>query len=495
MPLNLITDPWISVLARDGTRRTIAPWQMADRELDRPNWPRADLDLACTELLIGLVFLADPPLHDEDWRDPRAPDPDRLRKKLIPYAPAFDLLGEGPRFGQELGGLEGEALPPDALFIDSAGASTAKNNADLMARRGRYDALDPALAAMALHALQSQAPSGGAGNRTSMRGGGPMVTLVDPGRGLWEMVWANVPHGAPAPMEALPWMRPTRVSQAKGSERYPQDGHPVEAFFGMSRRLRLVSDEAGRITGVVQKPWGVNYAMWAHPLTPHYRMKAGAELLPKHPRAGRFGYRQWLGVTVRAEQPELAEQARSLRNWGERGGGEAVRVLVAGWSMDNMKPRDFLWAQEPLLRLSPEAEERLRGMIEAADRARSVLRAALVPVVAEGSPREALLEEFYLVTEGDFLSRARALAAEAPDFEAVMRGWLDDMRGTALSLFDARAVPGLHEAAPGKAEAIVAARRNLGAAFAGRTETGGKAGGKMFGALNLPVPTKREKAE
>ena len=110
------------------------------------------------------------------------PDPDRLRERLTPYMPAFELSGEGPRFLQDFDPLEGKPNPPDMLFIDSAGQQTARNNADLMVRRGRYDALSPSLAAMALYTLQAHAPAGGSGNRTSMRGGGPMVTLVDPHR-------------------------------------------------------------------------------------------------------------------------------------------------------------------------------------------------------------------------------------------------------------------------------------------------------------------------
>ena len=59
--LNLITDSWIPVRTKAGDRRTIAPWQMADPTIDRPDWPRADLNLGCYEFLTGLTFLADPP--------------------------------------------------------------------------------------------------------------------------------------------------------------------------------------------------------------------------------------------------------------------------------------------------------------------------------------------------------------------------------------------------------------------------------------------------
>ena len=183
MSLNLIADAWIPVRCTNG-RRLIRPDQIAEADVLFPDWPRADLNIACLELLIGLVYLADPALEVEDWADRQA-DPEHLRAALAPLAPAFDLGGDGPRFLQDIERFEtanakAEINAPDMLFIDSAGGNTAKNNADLMVRRGRYPRLDPALAAMALYTLQSQAPAGGAGNRTSMRGGGPLVTLAEP---------------------------------------------------------------------------------------------------------------------------------------------------------------------------------------------------------------------------------------------------------------------------------------------------------------------------
>ena len=77
---------------------------------------------------------------------------------MTPLAPAFNLLGAGPRFLQDREPLEGAGNPPDMLFIDSAGDSTAKKNADLMVRRGRYETLSLPLAAMALYTLQAFAP-------------------------------------------------------------------------------------------------------------------------------------------------------------------------------------------------------------------------------------------------------------------------------------------------------------------------------------------------
>jgi CRISPR system Cascade subunit CasA len=484
MSLNLISDPWIPVACADGSRRTIAPWQMAEPGILAPDWPRPDLNIACHELLIGLVYLSDPPANERDWDRRQPPDPARLRDRLAAFAPAFNLLGDGPLFLQDLEPLAGEANPPDMLFIDSAGANTAKNNADLMVHRDRYPALALPLAAMALYTFQAFAPSGGAGNRTSMRGGGPLVTLVDPGQGLWPLVWANVPYGQPASVQSLPWMRATRVSD-KGLETDPPEDalYGPEAFFGMPRRLRLVADDAG-VTGVIQKPWGTSYARWKHPLSPYYRLKPGTEWLPKHPRAGRFGYRNWLGIVAEEAKSDLAELSLSLRDWEGRGGGGSV--IVAGWAMDNMKPRDFTLSVQPLPDLPVEAQDRLACLILGAEAAGVALRGALEPVLAGGEAREAEREAFFAATEARFAKHLAALQAGADP----RADWLDDLRTQALRQFDALAVPGIDQRETDQIERIVTARKFLGLAFAGY----GKQGRAIYEALQLPVPDKKGKA-
>lgn len=481
--LNLITDPWIPVLTTSGPR-VIAPWQITDPAVLRPNWPRADLNVACLELLIGLVRMADPPAHASDWARRRAADPDRLRDRLAAYAPAFNLLGDGPRFMQDRAALEGAANALDMLFLDSAGGQTVRNNADLMVWRDRYPALEPALTAMALYALHAFAPSGGAGNRTSMRGGGPMVTLIQPDGSLWDMIWTNTPDGQPAPIEALPWMRPTVTSET-GRQVFPEQAHPVEAFFGMPRRLRLV-DDGTAITGVVQRPYGTNYAGWDHPLTPYYRLKASEDWLPKHPRAGLFTYRHWLGVIVGgAGDNALTRRAQVLRDWMDRDGGP-VRLLVAGWAMDNMKPRDFIYSTQPLFVLDPMAESAVIGMIEAADQFSLALRSALAPVVAEGEAREALREAFFAETQAAFEQSVQA----AQRGEAVAEGWIAATRRVALRLFEARALPGLADRDVADQRAIVQAHRNLRGSFAGY----GTYGGKAYEAMMLDKPSKKKEA-
>lgn len=485
MTLNLINDAWIPVVDIAGARHVIAPWQMADTDILRPDWPRADLNIACLELLIGLVFLADPSEDIDDWEDRQAPDPERLRNRLEPYAPAFNLTGDGPLFLQDFEELDGDVRSPDMLFIDSSGGNTAKNNADLMVHRDRYQGLSLPLAAMALFTFQAHAPAGGAGNRTSMRGGGPMVTLIDPKEGLWSLVWANVPFGEAGTMNDLPWMKPTRISDHPSKTVEPPQGakFDVEAFFGMPRRLRLISD-GELITGVVQKKNGNNYGVWMHPLSPYYRPKAGEQALPVHPRAGSFVYRQFLGILAQSQNSELAMRAACVADWEERGysKGQKAHVIVAGWSMDNMKPRDFVHSVHPYLKLSETGRQMLAAMVEVADKVAVALWSALEVLLHKGQVRDSEREVFYRETEPTFLNLIQQMVDDGD--AKVGADWMKTLRVQALKQFDRHALPGMDQRSTQDMQAIVSKRTDLVRMLSGS----GKIGAELFSALNLPAP-------
>ena len=470
LSLNLLSDPWLPV-RRDGAQAVIRPCEIAEPSVSRLDWPRDDLNLAGIELLIGLLFLADPPWDDADWHERYdGPDPDRLQTAFAPFAPYFELAGEGSRFLQDRESFEtaakaGNIRPPDMLFLDSAGENAAKHNADLMVRRGRYPSLLLPLAAMALYTLQAFAPGGGAGNRTSMRGGGPMVTLVRPRDGgthsLWRRVWANVPQGQPLSPDqaerALPWLRPTRTSERQQTVT-PDMSHPAEAFFGMPRRLRLVF--GGRsVTGVVQQRYGTNYAGWIHPLSPYYRPKPETEWLPCHPRPGRASYRNWLGLTF-GEGSETRRVARTVDRFQKLTNAPRWEVEAGGWAMDNMKPLDFVLHVYPVFRLDDEAEIRVAQCVEAANAASTALSRALRQAVAIGGRAADLIREaLFTDTEPAFVRAVRAVVAG--DGETVEEAWLATLREVTLSAFDLHAVSALPDRDVARVEQAIAARRAL----------------------------------
>jgi CRISPR system Cascade subunit CasA len=240
-PFSLLTSPWLPVIRRDaatGHRRRdwIRPSDLTDRSGEAPvvalDWRRPDLDAAAREFLIGLLATACPPLDDEDWRERwwEPPTPDELTAAFAPYAEAFVLDGNGPRFMQDREELAGAPVGVSGLLIDNPGQKTVEDNLDLFAKRGRTPALSRAGAAIALYALQSFAPSGGAGHRTSLRGGGPLTTLALPGDSaapLWHTLWLSVPpYDAPAAGDlarVFPWLAPTRTSEDGKAATAPPD--------------------------------------------------------------------------------------------------------------------------------------------------------------------------------------------------------------------------------------------------------------------------------
>ena len=210
-----------------------------------------------------------------------------------------------------------------------------------------------------------------------------------------------------------------------------------------------------------------------------------------HPRAGLFGYRHWLGVL--AEKPGnegLRERAHVLKLWDERRRvmrGDAA-IQVAGWAMDNMKPRDFTHSVQPIVALEPEANDMLIGLVEAAEQAALALRAALEPVLSGGEAREGEREAFYTATEADFRACFSDLKAEVAPVK-VAADWLKALKSHALAQFDALALPGLDQRESDTIERIVQARGRLVGSFVGY----GTYGDKMFGALLMEKPVVKKK--
>jgi len=196
--MNLLQAPWMPVRDARGAREWISPDCLAEPQWRAFDADRPDFNGALAQFAIGLLQTTAPVPDVLAWRKllQTAPDQATLRKWFEPVADAFHLGGSGPRFMQDPDlGDEGVAVNPiGALLIEAPGEQTVKNNADHFIKRGQVNALCPACAAIALFSLQTNAPAGGAGHRTGLRGGGPLTTLVlAPGdASLWQHLWMNV---------------------------------------------------------------------------------------------------------------------------------------------------------------------------------------------------------------------------------------------------------------------------------------------------------------
>jgi len=530
--LNLLEEQWIPVRRASGRSERIAPHEITDRLDSDPvvalDAPRPDFNGALIQFLIGLVQTAWV-RGDEYWdRDEMLwspPGPERLQALFLPLREAFELDGDGPRFMQDLT-LSPADNPTEndvaALLIDFPGAQSIERNTDHFVKRSSGGALCPHCAATALLCLMTNAPSGGAGHRTSIRGGGPLTTLVTyaqigeshPASALWRDVACNVldPHSFHTANSSqaelsnvFPWLRGVEQTMKHSDAVQPLDVHPLQVYWAMPRRIRLqfASRSGGAapepcaicarttdlpIERYVAKNYGLNYkGAWLHPLSPYYRSGANEPLFPVHPQPDGMTYRHWLGWALGSKRagrqivPAAVVQAyRSTRSKGGQ-----VRLRAFGYDMDNMKARCWYEANFPLFDL-PESKQSPAEVSEAiasivgplAAGAESVAQCIRFAVrdawFGNGETRgdlgfvEAI---FWNRTERHFfvlVERAIDLAKEHgrgayDQSEPLRRGWLNVLRLTARCLFDEIAASGNVEAGnPAKlAVAYRALRRHL----------------------------------
>ncbi len=528
--MNLLSDPWLPTRRASGALTRILPSEVTGDLATDPvvaiQWPRADFRIATLEFLIGLIATACPPADEEAWLERwRAPPaPGDLAAAFAPLAHAFNLAAPGPRFMQDLEDLPGAPDLPETLLIEAPGEAARRKNTAFLVKPDRVLRLSRAAAAIALYTLQTYAPAGGRGNLTSLRGGGPLTTLALPGGSqptLWQIIWANVPAGRPARPEDLsrifPWLAPTRTAD-RFPPATPADCHPLQAFWGMPRRIRLdfapnqsalPCDLTGEtdsviVTGWRQRPNGVKYGQWDHPLSAYYKEPKNSQWLPVHPQPDGIGYRHWVGLAIGDAHSRRA--ARSIADWRTRSADlpeqtrSGARLLAAGYDMDNMKARNFVESEMPLPGSDPAhaASQALvaRALIEAAVQANGALRAAVRAARyddktdRDSAPLASLSQSFWSATQDRFfalLETEKGVDGDAA-IATVAPSWHRLLRKTALGLFD-EAAPLDLSAVSRDPRKIVEARRNLVGTFQGR----GAIGSQLFAALGLPLPEGKPK--
>jgi len=249
MQFNLIDEKWIPVKRRDGTSDMITPWEVTDKFEENPmvalNAPRPDFNGALIQFLIGLVQTTAAPENRIEWKQKLRTPPSKkaLMDQFSTVRHAFELGGDGPRFMQDFNKLDAEIGSVGGLLIDTPGEHALKRNTDHFVKRNGVASMCPACCATALFMR-------GQGYRTSLRGGGPLTTLVlgdDRFDTLWHSIWLNVLetniflnmcNKARIALEnKFPWIAKT-IPQAS-----EQDIHPSQYFWAMPRRIKLNLNE------------------------------------------------------------------------------------------------------------------------------------------------------------------------------------------------------------------------------------------------------------
>lgn len=473
--MDLLSDAWLQV--GDGT--WITPSQVGEPQWRDLHAPRPDFRGAVYQFLVGLLQITCAPRDLREWqgRWHAPPDAAELTDAFTPWREAFLLENDGPAFMQDLDlPVEANQLSVLNLLIDAGSDSNRFFNY----HADGQGMCEPCFA-QALLTLQLNAPAGGRGVRTSLRGGGPLTTLLlpeDAHATLWHKLWLNVmPTDALAypPVaeigDVLPWMAPTRTSDggdAMGTMpqlehvREPQHVHPLQAYWSMPRRIRLDPETVDtgdcvicgahgvrRVRHYRTRHGGTNYTgAWRHPLTPYFIDAKGQKppISGKGHLGGR-GYRDWLGLVL-GNDDHLPDAAGVVRHYTSKVRRPGTRLWCFGFAMSNMKALCWYDSTLPVHSveddLRPAFTRHVKQLLDDADGSASVLhrqvKAAWYKRPGDAAPEPAVPQSFWQRSEAPFYAALEQLARIDPDDGAAVaplyRQWLLQTRRLLLVLFD-----------------------------------------------------------
>lgn len=468
--MNLLTDPWLLVRDAQGQMHRISVSSLGDARYVDIVAVRPDFRGAVYQLLIAILQCRIAPVDAAEWRERyrQPPSQAELERVFAPWAEAFVLEADGPAFMQDL------QLAADAnrssvldLLIDAGSDSNLFFN-----KPGAGVGFCASCTAQALFTLQINAPSGGRGVRTSLRGGGPMTTLlvpVDAAATLWQRLWLNVIvtdalnyPAAKSDGSILPWLVPTRTSDGAGAvDTTPESVHPLQAYWSMPRRIRLESSEEDgecAICGAARvrvfrhyrtRHGGTNYTgAWQHPLTPY-------KLDPKHQepplsikgQPGGIGYRDWLGLAMGRNDSQPAA-AQVVTHYQAAIKHPEVRLWCFGYDMNNMKARCWYDSTLPVHVVDEDLRtifiRQVRMLVDIAAEATTALhrqvKSAWFRRPGDVGSEPAIHQSFWQGSEPGFYDTLAELASADLEDDRVLalihRGWLMQVRRIAMNLFE-----------------------------------------------------------
>ena len=483
--MNLINDPWLPIVREDGTKERIAPWQIA--ETDNPvidiDAPRADFRGALYQFLIGLLQTTCAVDDTEEWIElwDDGFSTKKLKVNFSIVANAFELTADensdsAAAFMQDFDLPVSEIKPIAALLIEAPGANTIKNNSDHFIKRDQVNCLCSSCAATALFTLQLNAPSGGAGHRVGLRGGGPLTTLVLPdnnNESLWRKLWLNVLDkenldNAKYACDAsvFPWLATMKTSEKKGSEIFPEHTNSLQMYWAVPRRIRFINNVEAHVCDLCgqsdrvsfreyqTKNYGANYdGQWLHPLTPYwFDPKKKKEPLSFKGQKGGLNYSNWLGLTLQDSSKGdhsakivalfINERASSINQ------STKARLWCFGFDMDNMKARCWYEHQLPVFSLTKNQRESIlnwAGALISCARDTSLMLRKYVKEAWFARPADAkgdmnyISASFWQTTESSFYQMLYQLSqlpenTQFPD--QVYQQWLKTLTQTLFELFD-----------------------------------------------------------
>jgi CRISPR system Cascade subunit CasA len=469
--MDLTKEKWLPVIFSSGEKIKISLSELLDDRIRDVAWPRADFQGAAWQMLIGILQCTVAPEDDDEWEDVwhEGIDAEAWSQGLASLSPALQFGEQKPSFLQSFEPLESDNGTISGLLIDAPGGNTLKLNKDHFVKRGGVEQICPHCALIALFTVQTNSPAGGAGYRVGMRGGGPLTTLVVPQKEdefpLWKKLWLNVLPLDNAPVPArypviFPWLAPTKTSEKAGNLVTPENAHPLQAYWGMPRRIELdfTRTRPGRcdlcgehheqlLLEMRSKNYGVQYDSWLHPFSPYRQAlkDPSAPWLALKGQPGGLSYKDWLGLLLKYEDKfnrmQPAKVVRASRH------DRSLSLWCFAWDMDNAKARCWYQHRIPLFNVShPESfADVLQGALQLASDALSLLKSAIKSARFE-NPKEAKADlsmvdiAFWQETEPAFRTLLKVLVREPrtthADTRQALRCWESELHRYLFSVFD-----------------------------------------------------------
>lgn len=203
----------------------------------------------------------------------------------------------------------------------------------------------------------------------------------------------------------FPWLAETRSSETAKNRVTPENAHPLQAYWGMPRRLEIdfshtqsgECDLCGEhhpvlLSQIRSKNYGVQYDGWIHPLSPYRKalkdavspmlaLKGQTRVVNKPRLAG-------AGDTTE-DKLNCTIPARVVLGNPEPG---ATGLWCFGFDMDNAKARCWYEHRLPLIALSADEAESFKDLLSIALELAISVRPLLVQALKQawfGSPKEA----------------------------------------------------------------------------------------------------------
>ncbi|OCG59161.1 type I-E CRISPR-associated protein Cse1/CasA [Gilliamella sp. Nev5-1] len=386
--LSLLDEEWIPVRHFNGQISKIKPSQIADETLSDLAYFRPDFQGAAYQFLIGLLQTTFSPEDNDEWLEywHEGITQSQLDEAFKPAKQAMQFGEHKPAFMQDFTPLDGNKVPISGLLVEAPGENALKKNTDHFIKRDFVKAICPHCAVMALFTLQTNAPSGGQGHRVSLRGGGPITTLMmpalDTSTPLWKKLWLNV-----MPLDddekpqhydetVFPWLNKTVTSEPpKNLSVFPEQANCCQAYWGMPRRIELDFENTTQgdcdlcgekspelISQYQTKNYGVQYKNWRHPLSPYRTDSKTGEPIAIKGQPGGLIYRDWLGMVSTNDETQSARLVAVHYSRGLRA-SEKYHLWCFGYDFDNMKARCWYEHTFPVYAIFDDLDSDIKELI------------------------------------------------------------------------------------------------------------------------------------